>query len=184
MATRKFEDSKLKQLVKRGFTVNEIAEKLNVTTNAVRRRLKLLDVAVAKQVTVSPRDAREVVSAGVDAMGRLQDLHERAYSLLDTLEKVGKGELPQEAVEAYLAGKTSPAEAHYKLLGECRKQLQTAMEFTKFLRSAEEVEYFQRVILEEVRMESPELQQRILERLARRCQLASSIEYTIKGNGI
>jgi hypothetical protein len=178
MGTRKFEDSKLKQMVKRGYDVNHIAERLGVTTRAVRKRMKLLDIAVARQLTVSPRDASQLVGAGVDAMRRLEELHKSAFELLGRLERVANNELPPEELAAYLGGKTSPAEAHHKLLCECRKQLQTAMEFTKFMRSAEEVEHFQKVVLSEIYNEAPEVQQRIIERLVRRCQLESTLAYT------
>jgi hypothetical protein len=77
----------LEQLVREGNGVSEIARKLGVTKGAVTKRLKALDVAITKNVTL--RYAGELVERKIDTIGQLLKINDYANELLDGLMHSG-----------------------------------------------------------------------------------------------
>jgi len=65
MSQRKFSNAELERLVNKGLGVSEIARQLGVATGTVSNRLKALNVAITKNVTLHP--AGEIVDRKLDA---------------------------------------------------------------------------------------------------------------------
>lgn len=107
-------------------------------------------------------------------MGRLSELIESVRGMFARVEAVACGDETLETLEPFLNGKTSVAEVYNKLAIEIRKQLQFLLEIQKTMVDVENVLEFQRVVLDEIKQESPELQRRITERLTRMCAIHAS----------
>ncbi len=175
MPRRKFDDVKIKRLVAKGYTVNQIADRLGVTKQAVCKRLKQLEVIVSRDTALNPGQAQKIADASFDAATQLMKLHTSAMDILGRLEAVFDGEADPSTLDTILAGKVAPSELYHKLLAEVRKQLNLCLDIYKAMSDMKEVMEFQRIVIEEIKMEAPECQKRIVDRLTRERHLASSI---------
>ena len=95
MNDKKISNLELEQLVREGNGVSEIARKLGVTKGAVSKRLKALNVAITKDVTL--HHAGDIVEKKLDAIGQLQKINDYANELLDLLMRWNRGD--EEALQ-------------------------------------------------------------------------------------
>ncbi len=73
----------MEQLVREGKGVVEIARKMGVTKGAVSKRLKALNTAITKDVTL--HHAGEIVEKKLDVITQLQKINDFANERLDLL---------------------------------------------------------------------------------------------------
>ncbi len=175
MPRRKFEDTQLKKLVGKGFTVNQIADKLGVSNTAIRKRIRELEIIVSRDTALNPAQAQRIAEGTFNVADRLYQLHVSAMDILGRLEKVFSGEAPPESLDNILQGKTGASELYSKLLAETRKQLSLAQDIYKSMCDMREVMEFQRICLEVIKKADPAVQQEIVDELTRQQHLASSL---------
>lgn len=165
MPIRKFQDTELKRLLAKGFTINQIADKLGVSGTAIRKRIKELEIICSRETALHPGQAQKLAETNFNAVDRLMALHASATAILERLEAVFEGRAEPESLENILGGKVAPSELYHKLLGEVRKQLNLALDMQRLMCDIKEVQKFQDVVLHEIKQESPECQRRIVNRL-------------------
>ncbi len=168
MGKRKISIIELEQLVREGNGVSQIARKLGVTKGCVSKRLKDLRVGITKDVVL--RSAPEIVDRQLNAMDQLKRINGLINSELDYIERniiSAKGEQRKELQEQRL-----------KHVAEVRKQLGLLLDIAQALYNAEEVAAFQKSVLEEIGYASPEVKDRILQRLNERRAIRSTIGFT------
>ncbi len=175
MPKRKFEDTQLKKLVAKGYTVNQVASKLGVSGPAIRKRLKELEIIVSRDTCLNPAQAQRIANGTFNAADQLMKLHVSAMDILQKLESVFEGDADPAILDNILGGKVAPSELYHKLLGEVRKQLSLALDIYRTMADMKEVLEFQKIVIEEIKMEAPACQKRIVDRLTRERHLASSI---------
>ena len=84
------DDKQLIQLIRDGDTVSEAARKLGVGKAAVSKRLKRLNIAISRNVTI--RAAHKIVDREINALDQLQKINRDANELLDLLMRWNRGE--------------------------------------------------------------------------------------------
>ena len=191
MGTFKFTDIELKQLVRRGLTGSAIAKHLGVSKAAVSVRLKALNIAMSKDVTI--RSAHKIVDREINALDQLQKINRDANELLDLLMrwnrgddealqiletqvrkvKIGKGEDAQEVTEYKFK---DPRELALKAMQEIRGQLKLQLEIFQALFDMQAVQQFQSEVLEIIGSVSPEARDEIIRRLTERNALRSALD--------
>lgn len=90
MKNKKNSHLELEELVRQGNGVSEIARKLGVTKGAISKRLKALNVAIAKDVTLY--HAGEIVEKRINTIEQLQKINDYANELLDLLMPRNRGD--------------------------------------------------------------------------------------------
>ena len=138
MSQRKIDDKQLQQLISQGLGVSEIARKLGASKGTVSNRIKALNIAISKDVTL--RAAPEIVKKELDTIGQLQKINDNANEILELLMRwnrgdpealrilecqvrkviVGTGENAQEVTEYKMK---DPRELALKAMAEIRNQL-------------------------------------------------------------
>ena len=158
MAGKRISDLKLEQLLRDGNGVSQIARKLGVTKGAVSKRLKALNVAITKDVTL--RHAGEIVERRIDTLGQLQKINDQANSLLDRAMMVVRGELvaDPQASEA-------PQDTALKAMKEVRGQLSLQLDIYKTLFDSESIQQFQQEVLSAIGEVSNDVREKIIQRL-------------------
>ena len=147
MAKRKISNVELEQLVRQGNGVSQIARILKVSKGTVSRRLKALNVSVAKNVTL--HHAGEIVKKEINVAEQLLKINQNANELLDLLMACmnGDGEIKQKAMEKVaplLGPKSGPLDAAVKIKAEIRQQLKLQLEIFQALYDMQAVAEFQR----------------------------------------
>jgi predicted transcriptional regulator len=191
MGTFKFTDIELKQLVRRGLTGSAIAKHLGVSKAAVSVRLKALNIAMSKDVTI--RSAHKIVDREINALDQLQKINRDANELLDLLMrwnrgddealqilktqvrkvKIGKGENAEEITEYKFK---DPRELALKAMQEIRGQLKLQLDIFQALFDMQAVQQFQAEVLEVIESVSPEARDEIIRRLTERNALRSALD--------
>jgi predicted transcriptional regulator len=191
MGTLKFTDIELKQLVRRGLTGSAIAKHLGVSKAAVSVRLKALNIAMSKDVTI--RSAHKIVDREINALDQLQKINRDANELLDLLMrwnrgddealqiletqvrkvKIGKGENAEEITEYKFK---DPRELALKAMQEIRGQLKLQLDIFQALFDMQAVQQFQAEVLEVIESVSPEARDEIIRRLTERNALRSALD--------
>lgn len=156
----------LEQLVREGNEVSEIARKLGVTKGAVSKKLKSLKVAVTKDVAL--RSAPRIVDNGLDAMAQLRRINSSIHKELNQIEE----DLEATTVE----DRTGLQDQKLKHVAEIRKQITLLLEIARVLYNLDEVKAFQEIVVEEIGNASPEIRKEILQRLAERRFIRSSLQ--------
>ena len=90
MKISRIDDKQLLQLIRNGNTVTETARKLGVNKGTVSKRLKALNVAINRNVTL--RAAHKIVEREIDALDQLRKINRDANELLDLLMRWNRGE--------------------------------------------------------------------------------------------
>jgi hypothetical protein len=156
----------LEQLVREGNGVSEIARKLKVTKGAISKRLKALNVAVAKDVCL--RSAPKLVDNGLDAMAQLRRINGLINKELDQIEA--------DLEVATAEDRKGLQDQKLKHVAEIRKQLGLVLDIAQILYNADEVKAFQEIAVEEIGNVAPEVKHRILQRLNERRLIRSSLQ--------
>jgi hypothetical protein len=178
MGKRKIDDIKLKRMIRDGKTIKHCAQHFGCAVPAIHGRLKAMQVVVSRSMTMNPQRAAKVSDESFDAVERLKRIHKSAMDMLEQLEGVQSGKVAPEELAPLLSGKTSVAEAQIKVLAEIRKQLDLAHGIFKSLYDMRQVQKFQAVVIEELQRADPVIAKRIIDRLAVRSIVNSSLALT------
>ena len=92
MGTLKFTDIELKQLVRKGLSLRDMARHLGVSKSTVCVRLKALNIVVSRDVAI--RSARKIVDREINAIDQLQKINRDANDCL-TVACTGIGAMGQ-----------------------------------------------------------------------------------------
>ena len=187
---KKISNIELEQLVREGNGVSAIARKLGVTKGAVSKRLKALNVAITKNVTL--HHAGEIVDRKLDAIGQLQKINDNANELLDLLMRWNRGDeaalqiLESQVRKVKVRGSEEelteykfkdPRELALKAMAEIRGQLALQLDIFKSLYDMAAVAEFQKEVLEAIGDASQEIRDEILNNLQKRRAIRSTLEF-------
>jgi hypothetical protein len=180
MAQRKISDVQLERLVKDGNGVSQIARILKVSKGTVSRRLKQINLGIAKNITM--HHAGEIVKKEINSVSQLQKINDHANELLDLLMVCVNGD---EAAKAEAAtklgpmgpGSKDPKELALKCMQEIRSQLKLQLEIFQTLYDMQAVAEFQREVLEAIGNADLETRDRIIRNLKERSAIRSTLEF-------
>jgi AcrR family transcriptional regulator len=190
VSQRKFSNLELEQLLRKGFGVSDIARKVGVSKGTVSKRLKALNVAIAKNVTL--HHAGEIVEKKLDAIEQLQKINDYANELLDLLMRWNRGDesalqiLESQVRKVKVRGQEEevaeyrfkdPRELALKAMAEIRGQLALQLEIFKALYDMNAVAEFQKEVLEAIGNASPELRDQIIHNLQKSRAIRSTLEF-------
>jgi DNA-binding transcriptional ArsR family regulator len=179
MAQRKISNVELERCFKEGNSVSQIARILGVSKGTVSKRLKALNMAVCKNVTM--HYAGEVVKKEINAADQLQKINDHANELLDLLMVCVNGdEAAKEAAAAKLGpmgpGSKDPKELALKCMQEIRSQLKLQLEIFQTLYDMQAVADFQREVLQAIGDADLETRDRIIRNLQERSAIRSTLD--------
>ncbi len=205
MGTLKFTDIELKQLVRKGLSLRDMARHLGVSKSTVCVRLKALNIVVSRDVAI--RSARKIVDREINAIDQLQKINRDANELLDccmhrhrsngagngfrvtgygskTNLRSGAGQSDCPVWPSCTRSEQSetgykfrdPRELALKVMAEIRGQLKLQVEIFQALFDMKAVEEFQAEVLEIIENVSPEARDAIVRRLAEKNALRSSLD--------
>jgi predicted transcriptional regulator len=157
MKKRTIDRLKVKELCESGFGVVDIAKKLGCTKGAVSKALKQMNLSVAKAVIPEVPKYVEKKDAATE---HLFFLVNKAKAELDWIEK----EVPPKTDAEYRLWQ----DQKIKFAAEMRKLITAIADIGYKLFQVNEMAEVLKIIDEEIGNESPECQQRIRDRLARR----------------
>ena len=190
MGQKKLSNIELEQLVREGNGVSEIARKLGVSKGTVSKRLKALNTAISKDVTL--RSAPEIVERKLDAISELQKINDNANEILDLLMRWNRGEnealqiLESQVRKVRVKGSEEeiteykfkdPRELALKAMAEIRGQLNLQLEIFKTLYDMKAVASFQQEVLDAIAEASPEVRDAIIHRLNEKRAIRSTLEF-------
>lgn len=190
MSETKVSNIELERLVRQGLGVSEIARKVGVSKGTVSSRLKALNVAIAKNVTL--HHAGEIVEKKLDAIGQLQKINDYANELLELLMRWNRGDeaalqiLESQVRKVKVRGSEEevteykfkdPRELALKAMAEIRGQLALQLEIFKALYDMSAVAEFQKEVLEAIGNASPELRDKIIHNLQKTRAIRSTLEF-------
>lgn len=192
MPRQKFSDFDLGERLRQGKNVQEIAAEFGVSVQAVYKRTKRYNLNVSKDMAF--HQAAAVNQQQINWSGQLLKINEAGNRWLDNLEcllqskqqemaaaimadlEMLREELPAAAADLRLAPLITRLKKLViydleildrlpKFIAEIRQQLKLLMDAWKQKYDIEQVAHYQRVVLEEIGKESPELKHRIAERI-------------------
>ena len=178
MSKTKLTNLELNKLITDGMGVSEIARKAGVSKGTVSKRLKALNVAVTKDVTL--HHAGQIVEMKLDAIGQLQKITDNANELLDLLMRWNRGDeealqiLESQVRKVKVRGQEEeiaeyrlkdPRELALKAMGEIRGQLNLQLEIFKALYDMKAAAEFQQEVLTAIGQVSPDTRARIIQNL-------------------
>jgi hypothetical protein len=183
----------LEKLVRQGNGVSQIAKKMGVTKGAISKKLKALNVAVTKDVSL--HHAGDIVERKIDAIEQLQKINDYANELLDLLMRWNRGdEVAIQVLESQVARKKvrvgdkeefvqqykfkDPRELAIKAMQEIRGQLNLQLDIFKTLYDMAAVAEFQKEVLEAIGNASPELRDQIVRNLQKGRVVRSTLEFS------
>ncbi len=190
MGSKKISNLELERLIREGNGVSEIARKLKVSKGAVSKRLKALNVAITRDVTL--HHAGEIVEKKLDAIDQLQKINEYANELLDLLMRWNRGD---EGALQILEGQVrkvkvwgeeqeineykfkDPRELALKAMAEIRGQLTLQLEIFKALYDMAAVAEFQKEVLTAIGEISPDVRSRIIHNLQKARAIRSTLDF-------
>ena len=189
MKISRIDDKQLLQLIRNGNTVTETARKLGVNKGTVSKRLKALNVAINRNVTL--RAAHKIVEREIDALDQLRKINRDANELLDLLMRWNRGEdgalqvldpqvrktkVPGQEGEVSEYKFKDPRELALKAMQEIRGQLKLHLEIFQALFDIRAAQQFQAEVLEVIGSVSTEARDEIIRRLTERNALRSSLD--------
>ena len=185
----RIDNNQLLQLIRNGDTVSEAARKLGVNKATVSVRLKELNVAINRNVTI--RAAHKIVDREINALDQLQKINRDANELLDLLMRWNRGEdaalqvLESQVRKIKVRGQEEeiteyrfkdPRELALKAMQEIRGQLKLQLEIFQALFDMQAVKQFQAEVLEVIGSVSTEARDEIIRRLTERNALRSALD--------
>jgi len=183
------DDKQLIKLVRNGDTVSEVARKMGVNRSAVSKRLKALNIAVNRNVTM--RAAHEIVEREINSLDQLSKINRDANELLDQLMSWNRGEgdalhaLGSQVRKIKVCGQEEeaaeyrfkdPRELALKAMLEIRGQLKLQLEIYQALFDMKAVKQFQTEVLEAIGSVSTEVRDAIIRRLAEENAIRSTLD--------
>ena len=185
----RIDNNQLLQLIRNGDTVSEAARKLGVNKATVSVRLKELNVAINRNVTI--RAAHKIVDREINALDQLQKINRDANELLDLLMRWNRGDdaalqvLESQVRKIKVRGQIEevaeyrfkdPRELALKAMQEIRGQLKLQLEIFQALFDMQAVKQFQAEVLEVIGSVSTEARDEIIRRLTERNALRSALD--------
>jgi DNA-binding CsgD family transcriptional regulator len=186
---KRIDDEQLLQLIREGNTVTETARRLGVSKGTVSNRLKALNIAINRNLTI--RSAQKIVDREINAMDQLQKINRDANELLDLLMRWNRGEddalqvLESQVRKIRVRGQEEeiseykfkdPRELALKAMQEIRGQLKLQLEIFQALFDMQAVQQFQAEVLEVIGSVSTEARDKIVRRLTERNALRSALD--------
>lgn len=178
MGKGKIDDVKLKRMIRNGKSVNHCAQVFGCSIQAVRQRLKAMDIVIGRHLAMNVEKVERISDQTFDAAEEVQRLYKSTVETLDRLERAMKGEIDPSELDPILAGKTSPGEMYCKMVAETRKQLSFMHDIFKTYFDVKQVQHFQQRVVEVLRECDPEVARVFVERLTQERALHSSISLT------
>jgi AcrR family transcriptional regulator len=190
MSGKKISNVELEQLVREGNGVSEIARKLGVSKGAVSKRLKALNVAITRNVTL--HHAGEIVEKKLDAIKQLQKINDYANELLDLLMRWNRGDeaalqiLESQVRKVKVRGQEEevteykfkdPRELALKAMAEIRGQLNLQLEIFRALYDMAAVAEFQKEVLTAIGEIAPNVRDKIIHNLQKARVIRSTLEF-------
>ena len=190
MGGKEISNLELDQLVREGNGVSEIARKLGVSKGAVSKRLKALNVAITRDVTL--HHAGEIVEKKLDAIEQLQKINEYANELLDLLMGWNRGDeaalqiLESQVRKVKVRGSEEeiteykfkdPRELALKAMAEIRGQLALQLEIFKALYDMAAVAEFQKEVLTAIGEVAPDVRSSIIHNLQKARAIRSTLDF-------
>jgi DNA-binding CsgD family transcriptional regulator len=189
MKISQIDDKQLLHLIRNGNTVTETARKLGVNKGTVSKRLKALNIAINRNVTI--RAAHKIVEREINALDQLQKINRDANELLDLLMRWNRGEdralqvlesqvrkikVPRQEGEISEYKFKDPRELALKAMQEIRGQLKLQLEIFQALFDIRAAQQFQAEVLEVIGGVSTEARDEIIRRLTERNALRSALD--------
>ena len=188
MPKPKIDRVKLDQMLGEGKPQREIAQYFGVTDGAISKAKNELKVAVVKNVALE--SAHKVVDRHLDTIGQLQKINQNANELLDLLMRWNRGD--QEAIQILesqvrkvkVRGSEEnvteykfkdPRELALKAMQEIRGQLALQLDIFKTLYDVQAVAEFQKEVLTAIGEVSPDVRDKIIQRLKESRALRQSV---------
>lgn len=165
MARIKIDINELLQLVKKNYTVSEIARELNVGKAAVSKRLKDLRLSANKDVAL--RSAPQLVDRSLKAMDQLIKINELINRELDHIE----GEIQDTTG----AERQPLQDQRLKHVAEVRKQLALLLDLELATYNVTQVKEFQDALLDFLDQVEPGTRERFLRHLAEKRMIGTMI---------
>jgi hypothetical protein len=151
-------------LAERGYNPRQAANHFGVTEAAISKRVKALNLNLGRHVGLER--AKEVADHGLDVVNQLQRINRVISEELDWAQTEARREgADRKGLQSVLID----------LAGEVRKQLGLQVEILRSLFDFEAAEQFQREVLHAIEEVSPETRQAIIQRLAERRALRSTL---------
>ena len=185
----RIDDKQLRQLIRNGNTVSEAALKMGIAKGTVSRRLKRLNIAINRSVTL--RAAHKIVDREINALDQLQKINRDANELLDLLMRWSRGDdealriLESQVRKIKVGGQEEeiseykfkdPRELALKAMLEIRGQLKLQLEIYQALFDMRAVQQFQTEVLETIGSVSTEAREEIIRRLTERNAIRSALD--------
>ena len=171
MAKRTISYIELEKYVRQGLGVSQIARKLNVTKGAVSKALKRMEIGISKDVAL--RTAPQLADKKIDAMDQLQGINSSIRKELRYLE--------EQIDSAEHKDRIALQNQKLRHTAEIRKQIGLLLTIVSTMYNVEEIQAFTRIVMEEIGYASPEIKQRILERLNAARALRSTLHLNSTG---
>jgi hypothetical protein len=167
----RIDPKKLAELLRQGKSQAECARHFGVSDAAIHKARKKINLNVVKNVALE--NAHRVVNKNLDAISQLQKINEFANELLDQLMRWtrGDGEEVQFVTEYKMR---DPRELALKAMAEIRGQISMQVEILQTFCNMKAVEEFQQEVLEAIGSVTPELRNRIIQRLKEKSTLRPS----------
>ena len=193
MRKPKINDRRLLQLLdKEGKSQTEAAQILGVSRQAVSQRLHELRGRTTR-VTVAKK-VEAVVDHKLNAIEQLNKINADANELLDLLMRWGRGDeealqvlesqvitrkvrVGDEELDVQKFKFKDPRELALKAMAEIRGQLKLQLEIFQTLYSLEAAEEFQYAVLETIGEVSPDVRNRIIQKLNQKSTVRSALKY-------
>jgi len=185
MPKPKFSDYDLGERIRQGKSVSEIAAEFGCSVQAVYKRAKRYKMNISKDVAF--HQASAVNQQHIDWSAQLLKINDTANTLLDRLIEViqAKEQKDQDAklkkIEPLLGDK-GILEAAVKIKGEIRQQLRLLMDAWKQKYDVEQIDFFQRIVLDEIGEAAPEVKRKIVQRLKQECAVRFAIGWNLSPN--
>ncbi|MBI4961639.1 MAG: hypothetical protein HY913_00025 [Desulfomonile tiedjei] len=176
MPKPKFSDYDLGERIRQGKKVSEIAAEFGVSVQAIYKRSKRYHLNVSKDVAF--HQAAAVNRQHLDWSAQLMKINETANTLLDRLIDVVQAKEQGDRKEKLkdlepLLGDKGILDAAVKIKAEIRQQLRLLMDAWKQKYDVEQIDLFQRIVLEEIGKAAPEVREQIIKRLQQECAVTS-----------
>ena len=188
MPKPKIDRVRLNRMLRAGKSPKEVAEHFGVSQAAICKARKGLNVAVVKNMVLE--SAHKVVAEHLDTIGQLQKINQNANELLELLMRWNRGDkealqiLESQVRKVKVRGSEEeiseyrfkdPRELALKAMQEIRGQLGLQLDIFKTLYDVQAVAEFQREVLSAIGEVSPDVRDRIINRLKEGRALRQSV---------
>jgi hypothetical protein len=160
MPRHKLSDSKLLEMVDGGLSYQSIGDQYGISRQAIQKRMvKLRGKMVAATCATG---AKQLVDNRIDVLARLREIHDKTLGLIETAEGNDDYDLM------------------LKSLGEVRQQLRLCADLLCMVADVQNVQNFQKAVLEAIGEADEPTQRKIIESLNRAKSLRESAQWRIQ----